>query len=205
MNNLKALRKAKKLNQPDVAKALKISVPTYSRYETGKNEPSNDMLIQLANFFGVTTDYLLNKVPEGNKKGPRKKGVKIPILGRIPAGIPFEAITDIEGYEEIDPDKASEGQFFALHIQGKSMEPTIMDGDLIICRAQPEVPNGKIAIVRINGDDATCKRVYLQKDGITLVGDNQEVYPPHFFSAKAVVEKPVEIIAQVIQSRKGLE
>lgn len=204
MNNLKELRKARKLTQPDVAKFLNVSVPTYSRYETGAFEPSNDTLRKLADYFGVTTDYLLGNELD-NKKDAHKKGVKIPILGRIPAGVPIEAITDIEGYEEIDPDKAREGKFYALRISGRSMEPTIMDGDIIICRAQPEVPNNKIAVVAVNGDEATCKRVQVTENGLALIGDNPAVYPTHFFTAKEVNELPIRIIAQVVEVRKDVE
>ena len=57
--NLKELRKEKNLWQADIAKALCVTDATVSRWELGKQEPDFDMLIKIAKYFGVTTDYLL--------------------------------------------------------------------------------------------------------------------------------------------------
>lgn len=61
IENLKNARKAKKMTQKDVADILKISQNTYRNYEQGTREPNNETLIKLANFYGVTTDYLLGR------------------------------------------------------------------------------------------------------------------------------------------------
>lgn len=190
---IRIARRAAGLNQESAATALGIKRPTLTRYESGSLKVSGEMLASMADVYGVSMDFF------------NDKGFRIPILRRIPAGIPFEAITDIEGWEEIDPERSKEGLFYCLRIEGRSMEPTIMDGSLVVCRVQNEVPNGKVAIVSINGDDATCKRVQLNPDGITLIGDNPSVYPPHFYSAKEVEELPVRIIAQVIETKRNLE
>lgn len=192
------------LKQEPAAVALGIKRPTLTRYESGSLNVSGEMLARMAELYGVSMDFFADEQMT-NKKDAHKKGVKIPILGRIPAGVPLEAITDIEGYEEIDPEKAREGKFYALRISGRSMEPTIMDGDIIICRAQPEVPNNKIAVVAINGDEATCKRVQVTENGLALIGDNPAVYPTHFFTAKEVNDLPIRIIAQVVEVRKDVE
>ena len=59
--NIKEIRLRKGLTQADVAAALGVSSVVYSRYETGKRQPSIDMLIQMADIFGVTVDFLLGR------------------------------------------------------------------------------------------------------------------------------------------------
>lgn len=59
--NIKDIRLRKGLTQSDVATALGVSSVVYSRYETGKRQPSIDMLIQMADIFGVTVDFLLGR------------------------------------------------------------------------------------------------------------------------------------------------
>ena len=59
--NIKDIRLRKGLTQADVAAALVVSSVVYSRYETGKRQPSIDMLIQMADIFGVTVDFLLGR------------------------------------------------------------------------------------------------------------------------------------------------
>ena len=118
------------------------------------------------------------------------------------AGIPIEDITDIEGYEEITADMASRGDFFALRIQGHSMEPRIEDGEIVICQCQSDVDSGDVAIVLVNGDEATCKQIRKSPEGISLIGFNPIVYAPHFYSNKEIEELPVRIIGRVVESRK---
>lgn len=66
MNRLKILREERSLNQADVAKFLEISVPAYYYYESEKRDMSPDTIIKLANFFEVSTDYLLGKTDKRN-------------------------------------------------------------------------------------------------------------------------------------------
>ena len=61
MKNLKKLRKSKHLTQLDVAKVLDITVSAYGNYELGQRSPAPEMLIKLAEFFGVSVDYLLDR------------------------------------------------------------------------------------------------------------------------------------------------
>ncbi|MCI9610132.1 MAG: helix-turn-helix transcriptional regulator [Oscillibacter sp.] len=61
---LKALRKGKNMRQADAAKLLGIGVRTYQYYESDEHRPDYEMLIKLADFFGVSTDYLLGRSEE---------------------------------------------------------------------------------------------------------------------------------------------
>jgi repressor LexA len=80
------------------------------------------------------------------------------------------------------------------------MEPTIMDGDTVIVRKQDYIESGQIAIVLIDGEDATAKEVKETPEGVVLIGHNATVYQPHFYSRQEIQELPVQIIGRVVQS-----
>lgn len=127
----------------------------------------------------------------------------IPIYGTIPAGIPITAIQDIEGYEEIDPSMLRGGKrYFGLKVKGSSMYPMFMEGDTIIVRQQPDCESGQVCAVRVNGDDATLKKVI--KQGVTTVLQplNPE-YEPMFFVGSAD-EPSLEIMGVVVEIRRKL-
>ena len=128
-------------------------------------------------------------------------GIKIPILGTVIAGIPVTAVEDIIGYEEINEKMARCGDYFALEIKGDSMEPKMSKGDIVIVKQQNTVENGQIAIVLVNGDEATVKKVRFRDNGIELIAFNSYVYEPHFYSAKEIDELPVKIIGRVVELR----
>ena len=146
-----------------------------------------------------TLDVSLDSPPP-----PRIKGIRIPILGRVVAGIPLEAIEDIEGYEEITPEMARKGEYFALRVRGKSMEPFMLDGDIVIVRKQEAADSGDIVIVLVNGDEATVKEIKIHEDGLMLIGKNVAVYSPHFYNQKQIEELPVQIIGKGVEVRRSL-
>lgn len=203
-NNIKRARELKGLTQDELAKRMGYkSRSTIARIENGDNDVSQSKLKKFAEILDVSIDFLLD---DGNKKMqiPHSRGVRIPILGRVVAGIPLEAITDIEGYEEITPKMASLGEYFALRIKGHSMEPQILDSDIVICKCQSDVESGDIAIILVNGDEATCKQIKKSPEGVTLIGFNPLVYPPHFYSNKEIEELPVNVIGKVVELRRSL-
>lgn len=62
--NLLQLRKAKKMTQTEAAEAIGIVMRTYRRYETGEREPVASILIKMADFYGVTIDYLVGRTDQ---------------------------------------------------------------------------------------------------------------------------------------------
>lgn len=198
---LKNLLTEYELTQNQLSKILGVSESTVGKWILEKSIPRMGVIQKLSEYFNVPKSYFLEPA-EKSENNNITRGVRIPILGRVVAGIPLEAITDIEGYEEITPKMASLGEYFALRIQGHSMEPRIEDGEIVICQCQSDVDSGDIAIVLVNGDEATCKQVRKGPEGITLIGFNSIVYAPHFYSNKEIEELPVRIIGRVVESRK---
>ena len=84
------------------------------------------------------------------------------------------------------------------------MEPTIMDGDTVIVQQQSYIESGQIAIVLVDGEDATAKQIKESPDGITLIGHNAAVYTPHFYSTQEIRDLPIKIIGRVIEVRRAL-
>ena len=80
----------------------------------------------------------------------------------------------------------------------------MMEGDVVIVRRQDDVDSGDVAIVLVNGDEATVKRVKKQEDGITLIANNISVYEPHYYSNKEIEELPVRILGKVVELRGKL-
>ena len=197
MERLKLLRQKKNVLQKDVAEAINVSRTTYVKYENGDSEPSHKILIKLAEYYNVSIDYLLNKTNSRSYN----KGIKIPVLGSVAAGIPISAIQDIIDEEEISEELASTGEFFGLVIKGDSMSPIITNGDTVIVRSQPDTENGEIAIVLVNGDEATCKKIKKTPEGVMLIPLNPD-YEPTFYSNKQIEQLPVRIIGKVVEQRR---
>lgn len=83
------------------------------------------------------------------------------------------------------------------------MLPKIEDGDVMIVHYQNDVESGQVAIIKVNGEDATCKRIKKYRDGIEVIGINP-IYQPHFYTNEEIRSKPVEIIGRVIEVRHKL-
>jgi len=200
VERIKRLRKMAKLSQVKLAALLNIHQTAVSQWEQNRTMPDVALLGKLAEIFDVSIDYLLeHDTPNGNV-AIGSKGIKIPVLGRVPAGVPLEAIQEILDYEEITPEMASTGDHFALIIKGDSMLPRMSDGDVVIVRKQSDVTNGDTAVVVIDGHDATVKRVLKQENGIILQPTNS-AHKPLFFTPDQVRDLPVVVIGRVVELR----
>ena len=193
---LKELRKQKKITQEKLSKEIGFSRSLISLWESGISEPDNNTIIKLAEYFNCTTDYILGKTNAISTS----EGIKIPVFGEVAAGIPISAIQDILDYEEITPEMASNGEYFGLAIKGDSMEPRMTTGDVVIVRSQPTAETGDIAIVMVDGESATCKKIKMTPEGIMLISLNPN-YEPMFYSNKEIEELPVRILGKVVELR----
>jgi len=198
LNRLIELRQAKGFTMKETAVKLGMPYTTYVSYEKGDREPNSEILIKLADFYNTTVDYILGV--NDNPLHESSSGVIIPVLGCVKAGIPMTAIESIIDYEEISQEQARTGEFFGLQIKGDSMEPKISEGDVVIVRKQETVENGEIAVVLINGDDATVKKFYKTDAGIKLVSTNP-TYDPFFYTPDEVNALPVIVIGKVVELR----
>lgn len=196
-DRLRNLRRSKQLTQTELGKMINVSNGTIAMWETAKRQPDLDTLIKISNLFDVSVDNLLD-----NEKTDKKKGVKIPVLGRIPAGIPIEAVQEILDYEEISDEMARNGEYFALKVKGNSMTPEITDGEIAIVRKQEDVNSGDICVVLVNGNEATLKRIKKSEQGLALIPTNTIEFTPTFYTYEEIEKLPVRIIGKVVETRK---
>ena len=162
----------------------------------------SDRVVDIASYFGVSTDYILTgKNGTLERVQLENEPCIIKVLGRVAAGFPIEASEDVIGEEMITSKMAESGEYFGLRISGNSMEPEIHHGSIVIVRQQDDVENGDIAIVLINGGEATCKKVEKFDNGIMLVPFNKE-YPEKFYTNEEIENLPVRILGKVVEQRK---
>ena len=187
------------IERRDFAKAIGVPYSSLTDWINGNTYPRIDKIQKMADFFGIDKSDLVEK-RNAHKK---VEAIRIPVLGRVAAGVPIEMVEDVIDWEEIDDATAKLGTIFALSIKGDSMEPRIVSGDVVIVRQQDDAENGDIVIVSVNGDDATCKRLRKYKDGIELIPSNPS-YSPMFYSNEEIAEKPVKVLGKVIELRGKL-
>ena len=190
------------ISQTDFAKMIKVTKQTLYKYEQGiiTNIPS-DKIEEIANALGVSPSYIMGWEDTTEEPAPKRKGVVIPVLGHVAAGIPIEMIEDIIDTEEIPEDMAKHGEYFALKIKGDSMTPSINNSDVVIVRQQEDAENGDIVIATVNGNDAVCKRLKKYSDGLSLISLNP-AYEPLYFNTSEIQGTPVKIIGKVVELRR---
>lgn len=181
--------------------------------------PTLNTFLAVANAIGMELDALLETVDSdqrltlvssGEKKMqsggdnftflPTVEYVKIPIVGSIPAGVPIEAIEDVLGEAEI-PSEWLKGdkKYIALQVDGSSMYPLLLDGDIVILRIQETAESGDICACYVNGYDATLKRIKLTESSITLIPEN-----PNYAPVTYTHPGEVTIAGKVVQVRRNI-
>lgn len=131
-----------------------------------------------------------------NYLGPVIENKKIPIIGTVKCGPNGLAFEDIDGYVYVDDDLT--GEIFALRCKGDSMKfEAIDDGDIAIVRRQDDVECGELAVVIVNGDEGTLKRVRKFDGGIILEAANPD-YPPRIFTGEDL--NKIKIVGKVLET-----
>lgn len=147
---------------------------------------------------GIDPSVLLSEDTEGNEDRiiNINNTLRVPVLGHIAAGLPIFAEEHIEEWTEI-PNlwNLKEGNVFVLKVKGDSMTGSrIYDGDRVIVKIQPDVENGEIAVINVNGDEATLKRVKKTESGQVILYPDNPKYDPQF-----ITNENARIVGKVIQ------
>lgn len=193
-------RKEAGLTADELGRRIGKNRATIYRYENNSIEKlPSDVLAPLASALHVTPGDLIKR----NEEAPASTPVyEIKILGKVVAGVPMEAIEDITGTIRITNLDAANGHYYGLRVEGQSMEPEMHESDLLIIHEQSYFDSGDICIVYVDGHEATVKKVVKSDDGLTLIGYNTIVYPPHFYPAKEVESLPVRVVGKVVEVRR---
>ena len=215
---LKKAMNIRGIKQVELANKTGIDKSLISNYLQGNYKAKQDKLHKLAIALDVSEGWLMGYNVDMDREWfddaeldnaeiirVQSNVVKIPILGKVPAGIPIEAIEDIIGYEEIPYDWIKNGnKYFALKVNGDSMYPDYRTGDIIIIKQQPDCESGDDCVVMVNGDDATFKRVIKQEKNLILKPLNNE-YEPYSFDEYDIMTKPVRVVGVAIEVRRKLK
>lgn len=208
MLNIKEIRQENGMTQKEACLALGIPQNTFSQYENNKREPDNDTLKKIADFFNVSTDYLLGReTPEPDYDWMRKHGEypynpkvkKIPVLGYVAAGKPIFADEHIIDYTFTDA-ADDEFEYFALKVKGDSMNAArINDGDIVIVQVQQTCENGEIVVVRVDDTDATVKK-------FNQIGNIVQLIPQSFNAEHQIQEydlrkTKIDIVGKVVECK----
>lgn len=171
MNRIKLLREEKGLNQIELGKIINVSGQALGMYENEKRDLSTEAVIKLAEFFNVSTDYLLGKSDNRTSNINNDKIFLVPVYGKISAGLPNWAEECLDSYLPIDPNLmniSSPNECFFLRVDGESMNKVLKNGSYALIRKTDFVEDGEIAVVLVNGCDATIKKFTKQGDIIAL-------------------------------------
>lgn len=167
-----------------------------SKIENGKADIPQSKIAAFADALQTTPAYLMGweeqpepkkpTIPPGFEPMPKMK--KIPLIGAIACGEPITAEQNIEKMVDVPENIRCD---FSLTCHGDSMvDAGIHDKDVVYIRIQPEVKNGEIAAVRIDGE-ATLKRVYYNPGTLTLMPANP-AYAPMVYTGSQLEEVHIE-------------
>lgn len=198
--NLSRLLEEHHETQAELAEKMHVAPSSVSGWCTGAKMPRMNKVEWLASHFNVSRADLIedhtSQLP--TNAIPYSPTQRIPILGRISAGLPLYAEEQIEGYTYTDLNHG--GEYFALRVKGDSMNAArINENDLLIVRKQDMVENGEIAVVMVGDDEATVKRFYQTDSTVTLMP--QSTNPSHKPQIYSLKQTPVHVVGKVVQNQ----
>lgn len=213
---IKQLREEKGKTQEELANVLGLNKSTIQRYETAKIEKIKLPVIEaIAQELDVNPEWLSDKTDirlsyNSNSSEHQSKIQKIPyseadcsrvpLIGRVAAGYSCLAEENISEYILTDSDILKDGyDYFWLKVKGDSMEPTLLEGDLVLVRAQNVLETPCLAVVTVDQEDGLVKYVDIDTHKITLNSVNP-YYPPRIFADKEM--NRVSVVGQVVESKR---
>ena len=183
------------VNAAELSRLSGVNEGAISQYKKGKYKANQRSIEKIARCLNVSIPWLmgasdvfgpyenLSPIPNLDNIIPIRKKA-FPLLGDVAAGVPIEAQQHIETWVTVDDDFDAD---YALRVKGDSMiEADINNGDIVFIKQQPDVENGEIAAVYVDGG-ATLKRVYKDGKGVSLYSANH-AYPPMYFTAETCDE-----------------
>ena len=212
-NYLKKIRNERDLSLREVYNITNISYSHLNMIENGKRNVTPALLRELANLYHI--DYLdlyekagyidLIEDEKKNKYKTDKLGepvTSIPILGSVKAGYNYLAQENWIGTIDVETSLVGNGkEYFALKIKGDSMAPVFIENDIVIIKKQDDCENNEFAVVIINGDEGTLKKVKKTDSGIILQPLNP-AYGPVMYTYEEVQTIPIKIVGIVKQLKR---
>lgn len=208
---MKSRRLELKLTLAEIGSSISVAPSTIQRYESGAiARPKIPVIKAIASALNVNYRWLTGQsdimddsyMPSNAFEADMNSNIKIPIIGKVAAGLACHAEEYIEGYDfaasdVINPDE----NYVYLRVKGDSMSPLIMENDLVLVQCQDIVDNGTYAVVIIDNEDGVVKKIYMSKGRIELRSENP-YYPPRIFEGEDCAR--VRIFGKVKEIKRKL-
>lgn len=210
---LKQLREVKNLSLREVDKLTNISYTHLNMIENGKRNVTPALLRNLSQLYNVDYLDLYEKAGyidliEDEKKSKIKTDIlgnpvtSIPLLGSVKAGYNYLAQENWIGTVDVESSLVGSGDdYFALKVKGDSMAPTFLEDDIVIIKKQNDCENNEYAVVIINGDEGTLKKIKKTDNGIILQPLNP-AYGPVMYTKEEMETIPIIIVGVVKQLKR---
>lgn len=219
-DNIREIRKENKMSINNLSKITGISLGYLSDLENNKaNNPSVEKLNLIASALNVSVDLFFKDdiekwdntidVETIKKSGniynainiDKSNIINIPIVGTVRAGSPILAEDNIEGYHPtLKNNLCNNKDYFYLRVQGDSMNQEFNDGSLLLIEKTPWVENGSIAVILIDGLEATVKKIIQNENMITLIPmSTNPMHTPHMYDMQ---KEKIEIVGRVKEAIK---
>ena len=157
-----------------VSKETGISASTFTDWKNGRSVPKADKLKKIADYFGVSLDYLMEGAPAPLPTQERN----VPIIGEIRAGSPIITNESLLGYETAAVTDTED--YFYLKVQGDSMKNIgMVHGSLVLFHKQQYADDGDVVACLVGGESATVKRFHRSQKNVYLVPENEDYRPIH--------------------------
>ena len=202
---LKQARELRHITLEDAGKKVDVHKSTVLRWENGETEKIKIPVVEiLANYYNVSPVWLMGyDVPmerqelESNVFPIDDMPKKVPVIGRISAGLPMLATENIDGYEFAPSSQLKEGYtYFYLKVQGDSMNLKFNEGDIVLVQKQDDLENNEIGVILVNGDDATVKK-YRKENGLVIL-EPMSTNPENIVQIYNPKDIQIRIIGKVI-------
>lgn len=203
---IRKLREDRGLSLNMLAIKAGVSSATISYIENGRNRPSFPTLEKIAKALNADLDSMVALMKEVPDEKYQKRDMldvdlkfKVPLVGSVRAGKPIIAEDNIEEYLLYDHRGLNiNNTYFALRVVGDSMDKLFRQGDIVLIEKTDTVCSGQIAVVGINGNEATVKRVTLADGNIALIPESHNAaYTTKVYS---IEKDEIHIIGRVVQS-----
>lgn len=204
-DKIKYYRELIDLTQEELAERVGYkSRSAIAKIELGIRDINQSQIAEFAKALEVTPSKLMGWDEEAHDKAfadailiEMPESVLIPVYGKIRAGVPLEAIEDVEEHIDIPAKWIESGRkIIGLKVDGDSMYPKYFDGDIVVLECDIDYYSGDDCAVYVNGYEATIKQIKLLDDGVELIPINT-VYPP-----KKYKKGEFSILGKVIEMRR---
>ncbi len=198
-NVLKDYRANLGISLDELAKITGIPKSTLSRYENNSEQKMDiGNVFEIVKALKIPISVMGREIFDGLIT-EEDFGARLPVLGRVSAGLGTSACEDVLCYETVEAKYATD-EYFCLQVKGDSMSPRIDHEDVVLVKKQDYVENGELAIVIVDNEDGLIKKVEYGKDFIKLISFNMQHYPERVFEKNDM--NRVKIVGKVVESKR---